>query len=236
MAEGGTPVVVAVDGPAGSGKSTVARRLAEALGWDYLDSGALYRVFTAAALARGVDPDDVTSLVAMGDLDVRFDADGRVHLGTQDVTRRIREPDVTRAAPRVAAHPAVRARVTAFQRAFAARAGRLVAEGRDTGTVVFPDAALKVYLDAAAAVRARRRLLQQGGDPDGDGGADLRRTQAAIEERDRRDRTRAVAPLVQGEDAWVLDTTEMTLDEVLETVLARVRSGIPVESDADSEA
>ena len=233
---GETPVVVAVDGPAGSGKSTIARKLADALGWAYLDSGALYRVFTLAALEAGVDPDDPDGLLTLGDLDVHFSPDGAVRLASEDVTQRIREGAVTRAAPRVAAHPDVRDRVTAFQRAFAARAGRLIAEGRDTGTVVFPDAALKVYLDADAGERARRRLLQQGGDPEAGGGAELDRVRAAIEERDRRDRTRVVAPLARAADAWVLDTTKMTLGEVLDTVLARVRSGVPVASDAESEA
>lgn len=223
MSKDPVATVVAIDGPAGVGKSTVARRLADDLGWAYLDTGATYRLVTLAALDAGVSIDDEAALVAtIGSLDPRFETDGRVFLDGSDVTRRIRTAEVTAAVPRVAARPGVRQPVVDYQRRFAAREGRVVAEGRDTGTVVFPDAVVKVFLDGDPEVRARRRLAQDGG------GATLEPVLEAMRERDRLDRTRAVSPLTCAPDAWRLDTTDMTLDQVTQAVRSHVRSRIPI--------
>ena len=219
------PCVVTIDGPAGVGKSTVARRLAEDLGWAYLDTGATYRLVTLAALDAGVSVEDEAALLDTLDaLEAGFETDGRVFLDGADVTARIRSAAVTAAVPRVAARPGIRQRVVDFQRRFAARAGRVVAEGRDTGSVVFPDAAVKVFLDGDPEVRAARRQAQEGG------AAALGTVLQALRERDHLDRTRAVSPLVCAPDAWRLDTTDMTLDEVAQAVRSHVRSRIPIAS------
>ena len=223
------PLVVAIDGPSGVGKSTVARRLADDLGWAYLDTGATYRLVTAAALEAGVDPDDEAGLVeTIRTLEARFETDGRVFLDGMDVTARIRSAEVTGAVPRVSARPGVRRLVVEYQRNFVIRVGRVVAEGRDTGSVVFPDAAVKVFLDGDPEVRARRRQAQDGG------ATDLGRVLDAMRERDRLDSTRTVSPLVCAPDAWRLDTTDMTLDEVSQAVRSHVRSRIPIASDEGS--
>ncbi len=230
------PLVVAIDGPAGGGKSTVASRLAAALGWAHLDSGALFRAVAAIALDRGVDCCDGPALARLVATEaIEPDGRGGVRVGGRDPGRRGRDPDVAAVVARVARLPEVRRAVAARQRAFAKNAGRVVAEGRDMGTVVFPEAALKVFLDADPVERARRRWRQErpGDAPDPSA---LARVRAAIESRDRADRTRAVAPLVPAEGAWVLDTTRMALDEVVEAVLQRVRSAIPVRRPRDSEA
>lgn len=225
----GRPLVVTLDGPAGVGKSSVARRVADALGWAYLDTGATYRLVTLAALEAGVALDDEEALVeTVRALDVRFGTDGRVRLGDRDAAAAIRSAEVTAAVPRVAARPGVRRLVVDLQRRFAARAGRLVAEGRDTGTVVFPDAAVKVYLDGEPRERARRRRAQEGD------AQDLEGVLAGLEARDRLDRTREASPLACPEDAWRLDTTSLTLDEVTQAVLSHVRSRIPIASRSGS--
>lgn len=213
--------VLAVDGPGGSGKGTVCRVVAERLGWHLLDSGALYRLVALAACRRGVADDDSEGLAAIArGLDARFEAgvEGgeRVLLAGRDVSRQIRGEDCGNAASRVAAVPAVREALKARQRDFRRPPG-LVADGRDMGSIIFPDAEAKVFLTASARERARRRhkqLLGKGID------ANLERLYSEIAERDRRDTERAVAPLKPAADARVIDTTEMDIPEVVEAVTA----------------
>jgi cytidylate kinase len=221
--------VIAIDGPAGAGKSSLARRVAEDLGWAYLDTGAMYRAVTLVALERGVPLSDAASLAAMAEgLDLWLAPDGRVRVGGEDVTDRIRSAQVTARVSEVASVPEVRGVMAAHQRRFGAQNERIVAEGRDIGTVVFPDAIVKVYLDAEPEERARRRTAQEG-DAEGEAPGGVAETLARIEERDRKDRSRAVAPLRPATDAWRLDTTGMTLDEVFAAVRSHVRSRIPVD-------
>jgi CMP/dCMP kinase len=209
-------MVIAIDGPAGAGKSTVARAVAARLGFTYLDSGAMYRCVALAAIERGVDPDDAT---ATGELAraLAIELDGeRVGLDGRDVSAAIRAAEVSEAASRVAAHAAVREAMVAEQRRLIA-AGRYVAEGRDIGTVVSPDSPLKVFLTASDEERARRRAAQTGEDP--------ATVLAAQRDRDDRDRTREHSALRPADDAVELDTTDLTLDQVVDRVesLARQR-------------
>ena len=209
--------VIAIDGPAASGKGTVAARVAEALGFHLLDSGALYRVVALAALRRGVSPDDAEALgrLAAG-LDVRFEP-GRVRLDGEDVTLAIRGEDVSAAASRVAVHPPVRAALVERQRAFRRPPG-LVADGRDMGTVLFPDAATKVFVTATAEARAERRykqLIEKGLS------ANIEGLLHDIRMRDARDGERAAAPLKPAADAAILDTTDLTIDAAVAFVLER---------------
>ena len=216
-------MIIAIDGPAGSGKSTVARDLARRLGFTYLDSGAMYRAITLGALEAGIDLDHGETLGRLADearieLRDRDDDSVQVLLDGRDVSDEIREPKVTGASSRVAAHPQVRRALLAKQRDLISR-GDWVAEGRDIGTVVAPEAAIKVFLTADPAERARRRA------------AELRRrgieaqaadVQGAIEQRDRLDSTRSAAPLRPAEDAVLIDTTGLEADEVIERVLGLV--------------
>lgn len=216
-------LVIAVDGPAGAGKSTVARRVAAALNYLYIDTGAMYRAIALAVLEEGVGPDDGAAVerLARG-LDVELvpsAAGNRVLLEGRDVTERIRAPEVSAAVSQVAALPGVRHRMVQLQRRLAAGGG-VVMDGRDIGTVVFPDADVKVFLTASAEERARRRWLElraAGHAPSLD---DIR---ANIESRDRLDSTRDVAPLRKAEDAVEIDTTDKTVDEVVDQVLELVR-------------
>jgi cytidylate kinase len=207
-------VVVAVDGPSGSGKSTVSRRLATALGARYLDTGAMYRAVTWAVLRAGVDPHDadtVAKVTVEASLTIGTDpADPHIAVDGENVDAAIRGTDVTGAVSVVAAVPAVRQHLVARQREIisAARAAAgIVVEGRDIGTVVAPDADLKVYLTASAAERARRRSAEHE--------TDLAATHEALSRRDHLDSTRAVDPLTLAADAVSLDTTELGIDEVV---------------------
>jgi cytidylate kinase len=210
-------MVIAVDGPAGAGKSTVARAVAAALDFTYLDSGAMYRCVALAALERDADLDDAGAVGALA-ASLRIGLDGeRVELDGRDVGAAIREPRVTEAASRVSVHPRVREAMVARQRQLI-EAGRYVAEGRDIGTVVSPEAPLKVFLTASAEERARRRAAQTG--------EDEAAVLAAQRERDERDQTREHSALRAAEDAVEIDTTGLALDDVVARVveLARERS------------
>lgn len=224
MGARGFQTVVAIDGPAGAGKSSVARGLARALGFAYLDTGAMYRAVTYEALRRGLSLEQGGLLAEMArGLALSLAPDGRVAIDDQDVTEHLRGEAVNAGVSLVAAVPEVRGVMVGHQRRFAEVNGRIVAEGRDIGTVVFPDAAAKLYLDARPEERARRRL----GETEGAGAPqDLKRVRAGIERRDHLDSTRAASPLTQAPDAWRLDTTHLTLDQVSAQVLAHVRSAL----------
>ncbi|WP_422768678.1 (d)CMP kinase [Plantactinospora sp. WMMC1484] len=203
--------VVAVDGPSGSGKSTVSRRLASALGARYLDTGAMYRAVTWAVLRSGVDPQDAEAVAKVaGETDLKIGVDPEAPSVTADgiaVDREIRGPEVTAAVSAVSAVPAVRELLVGLQREMIDAAGRIVVEGRDIGSVVAPDADLKVFLTASAETRARRRSAENA--------ADLGATVADLARRDRLDSTRAADPLRQAPDAVVLDSTALGIDEVV---------------------
>ena len=220
--------VIAIDGPSGSGKGTVCRRVAHALGWHLLDSGALYRLVALAGERAGLGASDQAGHALLaGDVDIRFEigASGteRVLLDGEDVTRELRSEKTGSAASRVAAWPEVRQALFARQRRFMQPPG-LVADGRDMGSVVFRDAGLKIFLTASAEERARRRhkqLKEKGL------GVNLAALSAEIAERDRRDATREVAPLVACDDAVVIDSTSLDIETVVEQVLALARDRFP---------
>ena len=210
--------VITIDGPGGSGKGTIAMRLADELGWHFLDSGALYRLVAVAAMDRGTDTTDGDALarVARG-LDVQFglsDEGMVILLDGNYITGRLRSEAVSAMASRVAAIPAVRDALVQRQRAFR-RAPGLVADGRDMGTVIFPDAKLKIFLTASAEARAERRYkqLKEKGE-----NVNLSRLFREIKKRDERDSSRAVSPLRPADDAHVIDSTEMTVNEVLDEI------------------
>ena len=217
--------MVAVDGPAGAGKSSASRALARRLGFGYVDTGAMYRAVGVLAAERGIDPDDAAALgrlVAALDFELADDGE-RLLVGGRNLSAAIRRPEAGELASRVSTQPVVRQRLVALQRALGA-AGGIVMEGRDIGTVVFPDAPVKLYLTADPAVRAARRA------------AELRAGAATIDEaalarelagRDRRDAGRAHSPLRRAADAVVLDTTALTLEEVVERMERLVRERWP---------
>jgi len=218
-----TRIVVALDGPAGAGKSTVSRRLAAALGYRYIDTGAMYRVIGVLAAERGIDLADSAALAALCDhIDIEFiERDGRLHTfaGGRDVSDAIRTPDAAQHASKASAVPAVRERLVAKQRALGAGGG-VVMEGRDIGTVVFPDAPVKVFLEASALERARRRARDLHGDAATP--ADIVRIAQEIAERDARDRGRAHSPLRAAADAVAIDTTDKTIEQVVTELCALV--------------
>jgi CMP/dCMP kinase len=207
--------VIAIDGPSASGKGTVAQRVADKLGFHYLDSGALYRLVALAAMRSGLDLSDASALGEVAAyLDVRFDGEG-IWLANKDVTDAIRTEACGNEASKIAAFPIVRAALLARQRQFC-RAPGLVADGRDMGSVVFPDAVLKIFLTASAETRAQRRykqLIEKGID------ANMDTLLQDIRERDGRDSNRTVAPLQQGSDTNLLDTTSLNITEAVDCVL-----------------
>jgi cytidylate kinase len=214
-------IVVAIDGPAGAGKSTIARRVAERLGFTYINTGAMYRAIALWALRLGTDLSDMHRLEQLAK-EARLEllsGGSQVVLNGEDVTDEIRSPEVTEAASKVSAVPAVRRALLGLQRRIADEVS-VVMEGRDIGSVVFPNAQVKIFLDADAHERARRRTLEmkQTGAP-----ASADTVEAEMRERDNRDRTRAEAPLVQAPDAQLIDTTGMDVGQVEEAVLKVVR-------------
>jgi cytidylate kinase len=207
------PRVIAIDGPAGSGKSTVARAVAERTDLPYLDTGAMYRSVAFAALRGGVDPDDAELVGNLAEgMELQMDPDGTVLVDGADATIEIRGPEVTRAVSIVAANPRVRAEMRRRQREWATERGGGVMEGRDIGTVVFPDAALKVYLDAKPEVRAARRSKEV---------EDLSYETVAsdLARRDALDQGREDGPLREADDAFVIDTSDLGVDQIVDVIL-----------------
>ena len=209
-------MVVAIDGPAGAGKSTVGRAVADRLGLQYLDTGAMYRAITFAALRRGLDPadeDDVAELSAAVDLSVDAGPNGTVVIvDGVDATIEIRGREVTSAVSAVAANSRVRSELVRRQRRWVSDHAGGVVEGRDIGSVVFPDATLKLYVTASPRVRAERRVAEIGGD--------VAEVEASIIERDRKDSTRSDSPLTEANGSVLVDTSGLSIDEVVDRVLA----------------
>ncbi len=214
-------LIIAIDGPSGAGKGTVARAVAARLGYRHIDTGAMYRALAWKALHDGVDLGGEVAVAALGER-AAFDVeDGRVDIDGHDVQTAIRTPEIDKAAAAVARHPAVRRVLVARQRSYGAGGG-VVMEGRDIGTAVFPEADVKIYLDASPEERARRRAA----DPahTSSKSAQLSEVATALAERDRSDSTRAVSPLAVAPDATLIDTTGVPVDRVVEQVLALVTS------------
>jgi CMP/dCMP kinase len=213
-------VLIAIDGPSGAGKGTVARAVAESLQCRHVDTGAMYRAVAWRAVDRGVDLDDEAAVAEVARSAALQAEQGRVVIDGHDVTRAIRTPEMDAAAARVARLPTVREALVLRQRGYAA-AGDLVMEGRDIGTVVLPQADVKVYLDASADERARRRAGDQA---HANNGGDVSAIANALTQRDHSDRSRMVSPLTQAADATYIDTTGLPIDDVVAQVLALVRA------------
>jgi CMP/dCMP kinase len=215
-------LIIAIDGPAGAGKSTIASRLARKLGYANLESGAMYRALALKAILSDISFDDEPALVQLArESRIQLEptsSGNRVLLNGQDVTQRVRETDVTEGASRVSVHPQVRELMVTRQQEMGAGGG-VVMEGRDIGTKVFPNADVKVFLDADPFVREQRRLQQQNAR-----GASAQATAAELRERDRRDRTRATSPLVPAHDALILDSTLLSEDQVLAQIEEFIQS------------
>ncbi|HDM09516.1 MAG: (d)CMP kinase [Deltaproteobacteria bacterium] len=211
--------VIAIDGPAGAGKSTVSREVAKRLGFMYLDTGAMYRALALAVKKAGIDPQNDKSLASLcKSLNIRFDAaqaSPRIFLNGEDVSEHIRTPEIDMLASKISAIAVVRQEMTRLQRAVAEKAGRAVAEGRDMGTVVFPDAKCKFFLTATLEERARRRYEErrQRGEK-----VDPAQVARELKKRDEQDEKRALAPLKPAEDAVIIDTTQLTIDEVVDKI------------------
>ncbi len=211
-----TGPVIAIDGPAGAGKSTVGRAVADRLGVGYLDTGAMYRAVTFAVLRRGVDPRDEEAVLGVAQTVEMTVGEERVMVDGVDATREIRGREVTSAVSSVAANPAVRSLLVDAQRSWVVSRGGGVVEGRDIGTVVFPGADLKLFVTASPRVRAERRVAEAGGDVD--------EMEASIIERDRLDSTRETSPLAVDPAAVTLDTSGLSIDEVVAAVVAEVEA------------
>lgn len=221
------PCVIAIDGPAGAGKSTLARHIAAHFGFLNLETGAMYRAFALKALTRGVNVDDAAALERLSAetaITLEPTNEGnRVLLDGEEVTSRIRDAAVTQAASRVSVHPAIRVWMVSLQRALG-EGNRVVMEGRDIGTVVFPNADLKFFLDASPEARSQRRYEQTAGTngTQTPAAGDVANIAKDLRERDARDRSRADSPLKPAEDAILVDSTNMTLDEVLKFIESQV--------------
>ncbi len=219
-----TPVIT-IDGPSGTGKGTLSQLLANKLRWHLLDSGAMYRVLALAALDSGVDLDDELQLAQLAlELDINFTPDQHtgvpsIQLAGAEVSDRIREHEISEASSRVAAHPAVRTALLDLQRAFQREPG-LVADGRDMGSTVFPRANLKIFLTASADARAQRRYKQLKTKEDSDS---LRALREDLDKRDQRDMTRAASPLRPADDALIIDSTNLSIEQVFDRLLEAVK-------------
>jgi cytidylate kinase len=221
--------VVTIDGPSGSGKSTVARAIAARLGLEVLDTGAMYRAVTLAVLERGVDLHDGVACEAAA-VDSEIVVDGTVLLDGRDVSAEIRGPEVTASVSTVSAHPGVRAVLVARQREWVATHGGGVVEGRDIGTVVFPDAPVKVFLTASDAERARRRARDEA---DAERETTLDAVAADLARRDALDSNRAVSPLIAAADSILVDTTARGIEDVVDDVVRRAEVAFAAVGDAD---
>jgi cytidylate kinase len=222
-------LTIAIDGPAGAGKSTIAARLARKLGYVNLESGAMYRALALKAIRNDISFDDEPTLLALAkDSQIRLEPareGNRVFLDGVDVSQRIREQDVTDAASRVSVHPAVRRWMVERQREMGAGGG-VIMEGRDIGTKVFPNAEVKIFLDAHPEVRQTRRILQRA---EKGGEVQAQRIAAELQQRDLRDRTRAASPLVPADDAVIIDSSQMSIDQVVDKAEELVRNKSKIE-------